>query len=291
MDSTGISVKNVSKLFGAKKALNNVSLDVPEGHIFGLLGPNGAGKTTLIRCIMDYISPTSGEIKILSKDSHKDGANLKNLIGYLSSDMQLRPNWDSRTHIDFLSKIKGRGRADELVKKLDLNLDIKVQDLSSGNKQKLAIILAFLGKPKLLIMDEPTRGLDPLLQNLLYRLLQDFADEGGTVFLSSHNLAEVQRLCTSVAVIRQGEVVAKKGMDDILQLGVHIVQVVANKPINHADFKLKGVQIISGTGPDLTLKVLGNIDPVIKVLTKYSLVNLEINHASLEDAFMEYYSE
>lgn len=291
MSSVGISIRNVSKSFGPKKALNNVSLDVSRGQIFGLLGPNGAGKTTIIRCLMDYILPTEGEIKIFEQDAHLSSANLKNSIGCLSSDMQLHTNWSARTHIDFLGSIKGRGRADELVKKLGLDLDTNVEHLSSGNKQKLAVVLAFLGEPKLLIMDEPTRGLDPLLQNLLYQLLQDFAKAGGTVFLSSHNLAEVQHLCSNVAVIRQGEVVASKGMDDILQLGVHIVQAVASTPIRHTDFKFEGVEVLSGNGHAITVKVRGNIDPVIKALTKYNLVNLEINHASLEDAFMEYYSE
>lgn len=286
-----ISMTNVSKSFGAKLALNKVSLDVPTGHIFGFLGPNGAGKTTTIRCLMDYIAVSSGDIKILGQDAHARSAQLKSSIGYLSSDMQLHPNWSGRTHIDFLGTIKGRGRADELVKKLDLNIDTKVQHLSSGNKQKLAIILAFLGTPQLLIMDEPTRGLDPLLQNLLYELLEDFARDGGTVFLSSHNLAEVQRLCRSVAVIRRGEVVAKKGMDDILQLGVHIVQAVASQPIKPADFKLKDVEVLGTSGSAITIKVRGNLDPVIKALAHYKLTSLEVTHASLEDAFMEYYSE
>lgn len=284
-----ISIKDVTKAFGANRALDKVSLTIPKGHIFGFLGPNGAGKTTMIRCLMDYIRVTDGEITILEQDAHRNSAVLKGSIGYLSSDMQLHPNWTAKTHIDFMSGIEGRGRADELVRKFNLDLKPKVGKLSSGNKQKLAIILAFLGDPKLLIMDEPTRGLDPLLQNQLYELLRQFAAEGGTVFLSSHNLAEVQQLCDSVAVIREGKIVAAEAMKDILQLRVHVVQAVATKPINQADFKLKGVEILGGDSKSITLKARGQIDPILKALAKYSLTDLEVTHASLEDVFMEYY--
>lgn len=284
-----IKINNVTKAFGAKRALDNVSLTVPEGHIFGFLGPNGAGKTTMIRCLMDYTHVTSGDITILGRDAHRDGAQLKTAIGYLSSDIQLHPNWTAQTHIDFLGGIEGRGRADELIKTFDLDRYQKVGNLSSGNKQKLAIILAFLGRPKLLIMDEPTRGLDPLLQNQLYELLRDFAAQGGTVFLSSHNLAEVQQLCDNVAVIRAGKIVAAEAMKDILQMRVHIIQAVAAKTVNPADFKLDGVEVLGSSGKSISLKAHGQIDPIVAALAKYKLTDLEITHASLEDVFMEYY--
>ncbi|TAK89134.1 ABC transporter ATP-binding protein [Patescibacteria group bacterium] len=284
-----IKVAKVTKAFGAKKALDNVSLSVPTGKIFGFLGPNGAGKTTLIRCMMDYINTTSGQITLLGQDAQADSAQVKRSIGYPSSDMQLHDNWSAQTHIDFLSSIKGRGRADELVQQFGLDTKPKVRHLSSGNKQKLAVILAFLGDPKLLIMDEPTRGLDPLLQNQLYELLRDFAAGGGTVFLSSHNLSEVQQLCDSVAVIREGKIVAAEAMKDILQLRVHIVQATTTKTINPKDFELKDVEVIGGDKNTISLKVRGKIDPVLAALTKYNISALEVSHANLEDVFMEYY--
>jgi ABC-2 type transport system ATP-binding protein len=287
--ANAISIKNVTKTFGSKRALDNVSLKVETGHIFGFLGPNGAGKTTMIRCLMDYIRPSSGAVTIIGKDAQQNSAELKDQIGYLSSDMQLHPNWTGRTHIDFLSGIEGRGRADELVKRFDLDLTRKVRHLSSGNKQKLSIILAFLGEPKLLIMDEPTRGLDPLLQNELYDLLHEFANNGGTVFLSSHNLAEVQHLCDSVAVIRDGKIVAAEAMRDILQMSVHIVQAVASKSFVRKDFDIKGVEVIGGSGKNISLKVHGEIGHVVELLSNYNLTDLEVSHANLEDVFMEYY--
>ncbi|HSX53161.1 MAG TPA: ABC transporter ATP-binding protein [Patescibacteria group bacterium] len=287
--ATAISIKNVSKTFGAKRALDNVSLDVTKGHIFGFLGPNGAGKTTMIRCLMDYIHVSGGHMSLLGHDSHVDGPLLKSQVGYLSSDMQLHSGWTAKMHIDFMGGIKGNGQADELVKKFNLDIGTKVSKLSSGNKQKLAIILAFLGNPKLLIMDEPTRGLDPLLQNQLYQLLREFSTAGGTVFLSSHNLGEVQQLCDSVAVIKEGKIVATEAMKDILQMSVHMIQAVATTTIDRADFRVEGVEIIGGSGKSISLKTHGKLDFIVKTLSKYSLTNLEISHVNLEDVFMEYY--
>lgn len=287
--ATAINISGVTKTFGSKRALDKVSLAIPEGQIFGFLGPNGAGKTTIIRCLMDYIRPSSGTMNILGQDAHASSAELKRSIGFLSSDMQLRGNWTAQTHLDFMGSIKGRGRVDELVRQFNLDTKPKVHNLSSGNKQKLAIILAFLGDPKVLIMDEPSRGLDPLLQNQLYELLRQFAAGGGSVFFSSHNLAEVQQLCDGVAVIRAGQIVATEAMKDILQMHIHVVQAVAAKTIDHADFKLKGVEILSGSGKAITLKARGKIDPIIAALSKYHLVDLEISHATLEDIFLEYY--
>ena len=287
--TTAITITKVTKRFGSKRALDDVSLSIPQGHIFGFLGPNGAGKTTMIRCLMDYIQASDGNISILGRDAHTDSAPLKQQIGYLSSDIQLHPNWSARTHIDFMASIKGRGKADSMVKQFKLDLKPKVRNLSSGNKQKLAIILAFLGDPQILVMDEPTRGLDPLLKNELYTLLREFARDGGTIFFSSHNLAEVQQLCDSVAVIRDGKIVAAEAMKDILKIQIHLVRAVSTTPFNYRSFQIRGVKVVEEGEKQVTLKVHGKIDPIIKLLSRYSLVDLEVTHASLEDIFMEYY--
>lgn len=284
-----ISIKNVTKKFGSKYALNDVVLTINKGQIFGFLGPNGAGKTTTIRCLMDYYSTTSGSLHILGKDAHKHSAELKKQIGYLSSDMQLYANWTGQEHIDFIASIKGSGGATELVELFQLDVTKKVRNLSSGNKQKLAIILAFMGNPMLLIMDEPTRGLDPLLQNQLYDLLHAYAKNGGTVFLSSHNLAEVQHLCDSVAVIKDGKIIAADNMKDILQKRLHTIQAVSSRAFNHADFASDAIEIIGGSGKNITLKARGSINAVLAKLSRYDLTDLEITHSSLEDIFMEYY--
>jgi ABC-2 type transport system ATP-binding protein len=287
--ASAISISRLTKQFGTTTALDGVSLTIPEGKIFGFLGPNGAGKTTTIRCLMDFIRPTSGKIVIFGKDATRESAELKKRVGYLSSDMELRGSWTARTHINFLGGIKGPGQAEELVKEFNLDLDTKVRNLSSGNKQKLAIILAFLGEPRLLIMDEPTRGLDPLLQNQLYAKLREFARGGGSVFFSSHNLTEVQQLCDSVAVIRQGKIVASETMQNLLKMRVHLIQATAKKAFDEADFAGTDVEVTSRAGKSITLRAKGEIDAVLKALAKYDLTDLEVTHASLEDVFMEYY--
>jgi len=288
--SAAIHISGVTKTFGAKTALDDVSLEIPRGQIFGFLGPNGAGKTTAIRCLMDFIRPDAGSMTILGKDARRDSPALKHVVGYLSSEAGLHPHWTAKTHIDFLGGIKGRGRADELVKLLELDTGRKVSDLSSGNRQKLAIVLAFLGRPELLIMDEPTRALDPLLQNQLYRLLKDFAAGGGTVFFSSHNLSEVQQICDGVAVIKDGRIVAAEAMQDILNMNLHSVKATAKEPFRLEDFSLKGVEVLTHNRHAVSLKVSGNLDAVMKLLARYHVTDVEITHASLEDAFMEYYS-
>ncbi|HEX3082850.1 MAG TPA: ABC transporter ATP-binding protein [Candidatus Saccharimonadia bacterium] len=284
-----IRIEDVTKNFGAKRALDQVSLEVPAGQIFGFLGPNGAGKTTTIRSLMDFIRPDEGRITVFGQDV-RDNPAIKRDIGYLPADLQLRTNWMAQTHLNFLGGIKGGKRTAELVRLLGLDTGKKVSDLSSGNQQKLAIVLAFLGNPKLLILDEPTRGLDPLLQNQLYELLKEFAAGGGTVFFSSHNLAEVQEICDSVAVIKEGKIVASEAMHDLLKLSTHLIKAKASRPFNLGDFKAKDIEVVAHEANTIALKVSGPIDAPIKVLATYHLTNLEVTHASLEDTFMEYYS-
>lgn len=288
--SNAIEIKKLNKRFGKYTALNNVSFDVPEGQIFGFLGPNGAGKTTTIRCIMDFIKPTRGSVKILGLDAHSDSAELKKSIGYLSADYQLNSGWTGQDHISLFEKAKGNtSNLNELIELLDLNTKVKVKTLSSGNKQKLAVVLALIGNPRLLIMDEPTRGLDPVLQNNLYDLLKDFVSKGNTVFLSSHNLAEVQRNCDSVVLIKNGRVITEQSMNKIRGLKIHLIEAKTAKPIKLTSLKLKGVEIVEYSDDDIRLKVHGDLNQVLHVLTKHNLLDLNVEHASLEDVFLEHY--
>lgn len=286
-----VSIKNASKLFGEKRALDDISFDVEEGTIFGFLGPNGAGKTTMIRSMMDYIRLSEGSVSLLGMDSKADSEELKKHIGYLSSDMQLHKNWTAKEHIEFLGSIKGVGRSIELCEEFGLDVNVEVGKLSSGNKQKLAIALAFLGDPKLIFMDEPTRGLDPLLQNQLYELLQSFTRNGGTVFFSSHNLAEVQLLCDNVAVIRNGKLIVSQSMDKVLKLNIYYIQAACTKNINLTDFKNSDIEIVRNTEKSIELKTKGELDQVLEHLLKYQLEDLEVRHATLEEVFMEYYND
>ena len=287
-----INITGLNKKYGTKPALKNVSLSVKQGEIFGFLGPNGAGKTTTIRCIMDFIRPDSGSVNVFAKNAQKDTLAIKSMIGYLPADNQLYEKWNAQQHIDFYSSIKGSpAESKKLLAKLGLGPDLQVRHMSTGNRQKLGFILTFIGKPKLLILDEPTKGLDPLLQNEIYEILKRYAADGGTVFLSSHNLAEVDHLCTNVGVIRGGEIVANKSMDDIRAMKIHIVTITYNDSKNIKIPKISNVEVVNSSPGRIVLRARGGVNQLIRELGKQDLKDLEITHAPLEDVFMEYYKD
>ena len=283
-----ILLESVNKKFGHKQALKNISLTVTQGEIFGFLGPNGAGKTTAIRCIMDFIRPDTGTIQILNS-SISNNPNIKQSIGYFAAENQLLEKWNAKQHIEFYRSVKQADKyAYKLLKELGLDDNMPVKHMSTGNRQKLGFVLALIGNPQLLILDEPTRGLDPLLQNEVYEILKDYVNNGGTVFMSSHNLSEVEHICTNVAVIRDGIIVADKSLADIRALKTYIVSVT----FKEAGFKLpkaNNLQIISKGDHHLVIKLQGNVSPIIKELCRNELTDIEVTHASLEDVFMEFY--
>ncbi len=283
-----ISLSSISKRFGHKQALKNVSLTVTQGEIFGFLGPNGAGKTTTIRCMMDFIRPDTGKVEILNK-TIANSPDIKQYIGYFAAENQLLEKWDAKQHIEFYCSMKQADKsAYKFLEELDLDDSIPVRHMSTGNRQKLGFILALIGNPRLLILDEPTRGLDPLLQNEVYKILKDYVATGGTVFISSHNLNEAEYLCSNVAVIREGRIVADKSLADIHNLKTYIISVTFKK----AGFKIpkaNNIQIVSEDGQSLVIKLQGNVAPLLKELSQNELIDIEVTHASLEDVFMEFY--
>ncbi|HEY5695562.1 MAG TPA: ABC transporter ATP-binding protein, partial [Candidatus Saccharimonadales bacterium] len=209
---------------------------------------------------------------------------------FLSSDQQLNPHWTGEDHIRLAAAIKGsRKRVGELTKLLGYNPKLRVKALSTGNKQKLAIILAFLGESELLIMDEPTRGLDPMLQNVLYDLLRDYTKSGKTVFFSSHNLNEVQSLCDGVAFIKDGKILTQKSMYDIRAMNIHIITAAATSPFNTNELKAAGAKLIHHKDNTVSLKVKGDFNKVLRAVTRYELTDLDMTHANLEDIFLEQY--
>lgn len=275
---------------GLVKAVEKVSFTLPQGEIFGFLGPNGAGKTTTIRCIMDFIRPTSGLIKIFGKDAQKDAVDLKRYVGYLSGNVRLHKHWTGQEHIDYFSKINdGAEGADHLIERLDFNAKLKTKQLSSGNRQKLGIILALMHNPALIILDEPTNALDPLLQQVTYQLLEEARDRGATVFMSSHNLAEVEQICNSVAIIKNGELVATESILSLKQKHLYTVKAQFDRTLGNEDLKMDNVTIVLLDNKHVTLNVKGDIVPVLKKLSQLPLNDIEVHHASLEEIFLEYY--
>ncbi|MCC7543460.1 ABC transporter ATP-binding protein [bacterium] len=288
--ASAISIKKLNKSFGSKHALKDVSFAIPEGQISGFLGPNGAGKTTTIRCLMDFIRGDSGEIKVLGMDAREDSVALKAKIGYVPSDHQLNEKWTGEQHITYISQARGvSGTAPEIVERMHLDVGSKVKNLSSGNKQKLSIILALIGNPSLLVLDEPTQGLDPLFQNEIYEILRDFQQTGGTVLISSHNLSEVQRLCSRVVIIRDGQIIAEEPLDSLRALNTHEITVRFAKKVSPKVFERDGVVVTAHAPTEISMKVRGGLDAVVKQLAAYSVVDLQVTHASLEEVFMEMY--
>lgn len=287
-----IEIKDLKKYFsrGKVKAVDGISFSVQKGETFGFLGPNGAGKTTTIRCMMDFIRPTEGIVTILGKDSHHDSVELKSKIGYLPGNVRLNNNWTGNDHVKFVESIRGKNhKAAEIAKKLDLDLSKKFKTLSSGNKQKLGIALALMHDPEILIMDDPTIGLDPLLQNEIYEMLGDLKKKGTTIFVSSHNLPEVERICDRVGIIKQGKMVAVETLKGLEGKKLHKVEVRFASPVKKSEFKIAGVENIEEMPDGLIFSVGGDMNPVIQKISKYKITDLSISHADLEEVFLKFY--
>ncbi len=284
-----LEIHDLTKHFGSTQALRGISLSVEQGDIFGFLGPNGAGKSTTIRCIMDYIRPTGGTVTVLGRDASQQSVALKELIGYVPAEPNLYDRWTVDEHISFVAGIRDvkTHRAAELKRDLELAGQPQVRHLSTGNQQKLAIVLALMSDPELLILDEPTRGLDPLLQVTFHQLLREYQQRGGTVFLSSHNLTEVDELCTQVAVIRQGELVTSMSLAELKATSVHNVRAVFAGSV--PDLRRLDPHDLVVTGRTATFGIRGDVNPALRALARHTLSDLEVTRVSLEQLFMELY--
>ena len=211
IDNLPLILHGLTKRFGRKLAVNNVSLELCEGEVFGFLGPNGAGKSTTIRSVMDFLRPTDGWVELLGGQSLQERTALHDRVGYLAGDIALYENMTGRKLLKFLARI---GRkvdwkyVDELAERFEAVLDRPIRQLSKGNRQKIGLIQAFMHRPKLLILDEPTSGLDPLMKQVFYDLVREVSGQGSTVFVSSHDLAEVQKICHRAGFIRDGKLIA-----------------------------------------------------------------------------------
>ncbi len=284
-----LRLHNVTKTYSNGRGIHNVSFQINPGEIFGFLGPNGAGKTTTIRCIMDFIRPQEGTISVSGHDAQNESALVKQLIGYLPAESQLYEHWTGAEHVAFYANTRKTAKPAELASRLGLDLTMQVRNLSTGNRQKLAFLLAVMGKPKLLILDEPTKGLDPLLQQEIYDILKEYSQAGGSVFISSHNLPEVEKICHKVGVIKDGSIVAHESMERIRAMSIHNITLTSGKRINIKDFSDSNITIVHQSDKHLLLRVKGSVQETIEAASKYPIKDIEITHANLEDIFMEYY--
>lgn len=285
-----IAIKDFKKYFGRLHAVDGISLEVEKGEIFGFLGPNGAGKSTTIRCLMGFNSPTAGELSVFGHDMSKESARAKKQIGYLPGNVKLYDNWTGWDHIRFFEGVRGKSTiVDDLIERFDFAPNNKFRHLSSGNRQKLGLILALMHRPKLLIMDEPTVGLDPLLQNEIYKILLEMRSHGTTIFISSHNLPEVEKLCDRVAIIKNGKLVAVEGVKTLGEKKLHKVEAHFTDKFDVSEFQIDGVDKVEAINNGLIITVSGDLNPVLRRLGKHQVSDLEFTHASLEDIFLKFY--
>lgn len=290
MTNSVLRLDGVTKIFAGKKVVDNVSVTLGPGVIYGFMGPNGAGKTTTIRMIMDFIRPTSGRVQLFGTDDEAKRVTAMQKIGYLSADGNLYPNWTADQHIAYAERVRGQASdAARLIKMFALDAEVPFHRLSSGNKQKLALVLAMMHRPSLLVLDEPTRGLDPLLQQEIYALLTDFKKAGGTVFMSSHNLAEVQKVCDRVGIIRTGKLVASETMLGLRKMHVHQITIQFDKPTEMAPFEARNVEIVKASKRNLVVNVRGDLNDFLRQVGRHKVLDIEITHISLEEMFMRYY--
>jgi len=288
--------RGLGKNYGHLAALVDMTLTVEKGVIFGFLGPNGAGKTTAIRVLMDEIRASSGGASILGLDTHKDSVALRHKIGYLPSEFTLYPNMTGADLIHFFANLRGGVDTDYvkvLVERFDVQMTKKIGDLSSGNQQKIGIIQAFMNKPEFLILDEPSGGLDPLMQREIQGLMRETADSGGTVFLSSHTLSEVQRVSDRVGIIRQGKLIALESIGSLRAKGIRKIEIeLAREPDVSVFSGVPGIRSLLIERNRVFISHEGKMQTLLAaVMSKCELRDISTNEADLEEVFLTYYHE
>lgn len=291
MKTPAIVINNLVKRFGSTTAVDDVSFSVEPGEVFGFLGPNGAGKTTTIRMMMDFLRSDSGTVEIFGLNVITAGVEARRHIGFMPAVTSLNERWSGQDHIDYAKALRRQPDiADELIQRLEFDVTKTAKHLSTGNRQKLSLILAFMFKPELIILDEPTNGLDPLLQQTVYEMIAEAHRGGATIFMSSHNLAEVEKTCTRVGVLRAGKLIAQETMASLQDKHLYHVTLQFERKFDQQTFKLPGVEIVHANDHGLTLKISGDIQPLLEVVAKSKPHDVTINHATLEEHFMEFYN-
>ncbi len=291
-----IETKKLTKYYGKERGIIELDMKVEEGEIFGFIGPNGAGKSTTIRTILSIIHPTSGGATIFGKDITKFGPEIREQIGYLPSEVYYYENMRVinllRYSASFYNKPKKQTdeRINNLADLLNLDLNKKIDDLSYGNKKKVGIIQGLLHEPKLIILDEPTGGLDPLVQQKFFNLVREENKRGATVLFSSHILGEVQRLCSRVGIIKEGKLIKIEKLSDLMQSTTKRFKLNSAKPLDTKLFSsIKGVSELTRDENELNFLFRGHLGDVTKVIAKLDLTNLEVTEPDLEEIFLHYY--
>ncbi len=286
-----IETCNLTKNYGKSRGVIDINLKVNEGEFYGFIGPNGAGKSTTIRLLFNFIYPTSGSAKILGKDCVKESKDIKEEVGFVPSEVNYYKNMKVSDILNYAQSFKSEkdmDRLEELCEIFEVEKNKLVGELSLGNRKKVAIIQALLSRPRLLILDEPTNGLDPLMQKKLFEILVEENKKGTTIFFSSHNLTEVQRFCHRVAIIREGKLVEVKKVDELL--GVNVSKITISSKDDLKDLlKNKHIANITQEADTVSFLYNGDINILIKELCSIKIKELKIEEPALEDTFMSYY--
>jgi ABC-2 type transport system ATP-binding protein len=294
-DSIAILIKGLIKSYGSVQALRGVDLEVKRGEVFGFLGPNGAGKTTTIRCMLDLIRPQGGSISILGKDPQVDPVYVRAQTGYLPGELSMESNLRVENQLRYYNDLR-RNRTDwnyvrELADRLELDLAMPIKNLSKGNKQKVGVVQALMPRAKVLLLDEPTAGLDPLMQQEVYRLLREAKNDGATVFFSTHIMSEAEALAERVAIIREGVIVEEAEPSQLVSMVMRRVRIRFKQPVDVTPLtSIEGVSILTqSNGNNIRLQVEGEMDDLIRGLADFPVSDLETEHPSLEEIFLTYY--
>jgi ABC-2 type transport system ATP-binding protein len=294
MNEPIIEITDLSKFYGKARGIEHINLEIGKGEVFGFIGPNGAGKSTTIRILMNLIFPTGGSARIMGMDVVRQTKEIKQKVGYIPSDASAYSSMDVNEFLDYCVRFyqvqDGSSRIAELSKLFELDLKRKIADLSSGNRKKVSIVQSLVHNPGLLIMDEPTTGLDPLMQSVFFDLLRSENQKGMTIFFSSHILGEVQMFCKRVAIIKEGKIIQVEDIDTLRKKQLKKVTIEFDEQFNMANFSIPGaVNLITGPGHALSFMFSANINELVGFLAGKKINNLMIEEPSLDEIFMHYY--
>jgi ABC-2 type transport system ATP-binding protein len=288
-----IQTHDLTKSYGKARGVLDLSLAVEQGEVFGYLGPNGAGKTTTIRTLLGYLRPTSGSSTVFGLDSYKDAVAVRRRLGNLPGEFALYPRLTGEQVLRYFGNLRGGvewKQVQDLAARLEVDLSRRIGQLSHGNKQKIGLVQAFMNRPDLIILDEPTIGLDPLVQQTFYALVEEARANGQTIFLSSHILPEVERVCDRVGIIREGRLVAVEKVADLKARALRRLEITFDGPVPAGRFaNLPGVQDVQVADNHVRFTVVGSLDAVIKTAAQLTVVNVQSEEPTLEEIFLAFY--
>lgn len=293
--NTVIHTSGLTRFYGKRLGIEDVNLEVNRGEIFGYLGPNGAGKTTTIRTLLDFIRPTRGSAAILGLDTRQNSVAIHRRIGYLPGELAMYDHMTGEDLLRYLGKLRGGldwTYVEKLAARFECDLPRRIKGLSHGNKRKIGLLQAFMNKPELLILDEPTNGLDPLMQHEFYRLLDETRKEGRTVFLSSHILPEVEKVCDRVGIIREGKLVSVETIEAMKAKTLRRLEIHFARAVPEDSFAgISGIGDVVVKDSLLTCSVSGSLDALVKAASRFEVVDIIGHEATLEEIFMTFYED